>query len=183
MENSHAQSSQAPSLDQFRDLSWGAEQLLRIFLFRPFTVEQRKRIYSMGSIQILKTSAHAVIEGEPSRGLFLILNGQLSVYKRDSLTNDSHRLATLKAGDSFGELSLFDQSPRSATVSADTQSFLFSLEAERFEAFLDREGDAAKAMFYKNCATVLSDKIRILNADYIASQQLIWKYALRREKS
>lgn len=184
MEDPHvASQSQGPNLDQYRDLSWGAEELLRIFLFRPFSVEQRKRIYSMGNIQILKKSAHAVIEGEPSRGLFLILSGQLSVYKRDSLSNDSHRLATLKTGDSFGELSLFDQSPRSATVSADTQSFLFSLEAERFEAFLDREGDAAKALFYKNCASVLSDKIRILNADYIASQQLIWKYALRREKA
>lgn len=178
-----ASSNEAPNIDQYRDLAWGAEQLLRIFLFRPFSIEQRKRIYSMGSIQILKRSAHAVIEGEPSRGLFIILTGQLSVYKRDPMSNDSHRLASLKAGDSFGELSLFDQSPRSATVSADTPSFLFALEANTFEAYLQREGDAVKALFYKNCAAVLSEKLRILNADYIASQQLLWKYALRRDNA
>lgn len=171
-----------PQIDLYRDLDWGAEQLLAIFLFRTFSKEQRRRIWSLGSIQVVKKSAHAVIEGEPSRGLFLILGGQLSVYKRDTLTSDAHRLATLKSGDSFGELSLFDQAPRSATVSADAQSYLFTLEAGLFETFLDREGDPAKAQFYKNCATVLSEKFRILNTDYISSQQLLWKYALRKTK-
>ncbi len=174
-------SSEAPNIDQYRDLNWGADQLLRIFLFKPFNLDQRKRIYSMGSIQIIKKSAHAVIEGEPTRGLFIILSGQLSVYKRDPMSNESHRLASLKAGDSFGELSLFDQSPRSATVSAESPAFLFSLEAESFESFLHKEGEAVKAYFYRSCAAVLSEKLRILNADYITSQQLLWKYALRRD--
>ncbi len=171
-----------PQIDVYRDLDWGAEQLLSIFLFRPFTLEQRRRIWSLGSIQVIKKAAHAVIEGEPSRGLFLILGGQLSVYKRDSLNNDAHRLATLKSGDSFGELSLFDESPRSATVSADAQSYLFTLDAELFESFLQREGDTVKASFYRNCASILSEKFRILNTDYISSQQLLWKYALRKTK-
>lgn len=178
--NDIAPNHEAANIDQYRDLNWGAEQLLRIFLFKPFTVEQRKRIYSMGSIQIIKRSAHAVIEGEPTRGLFIILSGQLSVYKRDPMSNESHRLASLKSGDSFGELSLFDQAPRSATVSAESPSFLFALEAQAFEAFLQKEGDAVKSSFYRNCAAVLSEKLRILNSDYIASQQLIWKYALRK---
>jgi CRP-like cAMP-binding protein len=171
-----------PQIDLYRDLDWGAEQLLSISLFRPFNLDQRRRIWSLGSIQVIKKAAHAVIEGEPSRGLFLILGGQLSVYKRDSLTADAHRLATLKSGDSFGELSLFDQAPRSATVSADSQAYLFTLEAEQFEAFLEREGDSAKALFYRNCAGVLSERFRVLNTDYISSQQLLWKYALRKVK-
>jgi hypothetical protein len=77
---------------------------------------------------------------------------------------------------------LFDQAPRSATVSADAQSYLFTLDATLFESFLDREGDLTKAQFYRNCATVLSEKFRVLNTDYISSQQLLWKYALRKAK-
>ncbi len=169
-----------PNIDTYRDLNWGAERLGSIFLFKPFSIEQKKKLWSLGAIQVIKKSAHAVIEGEPTRGLYIILGGQLSVYKRDAASNDAHRLAILRAGDSFGELSLFDQAPRSATVSADTTSYLFNLDAERFEQFLDREGETTKAMFYRNCAMNLSEKFRVLNADYISSQTLLWKYALRR---
>jgi hypothetical protein len=67
-------------------------------------------------------------------------------------------------------------------VSADAQAYLFTLEAGIFESFLEKEGDQTKAQFYKNCATVLSEKFRVLNTDYISSQQLLWKYALRKTK-
>lgn len=177
-----SQTHNIPNLDVYRDLDWGAEQLLSIFIFRPFNLEQRRKIYGLGSIQVIKKAAHAVIEGEPSRGLFLILGGQVSVLKRDSMNNDAHRLATLKAGESFGELSLFDNAPRSATVAADVQSYLFVLTAERFESFLEREGDSLKAQFYRNCSIVLSEKFRTLNNEYIVSQQMLWKYALRKSK-
>ena len=168
-------------VEQFRDPQWGAEQLQKIALFKSFDKNILRDIYKLGIIEAIKKSSHAVIEGEPSRGLYLILHGTLSVFKNDPTTGDSHRLATLEAGDSFGELSLFDQAPRSATVMADIFSYVFRLEAGKFESYLADAGDKLSAIFYKTCAVSMSERFRSLNADYITSQQLLWKYALRKE--
>lgn len=168
-------------IDKFNDPEWGSHQLRSISIFREFTQEELMEIYGRGEIRQLNPSAHAVIEGEASRGVYIILSGTVSVYKNDPSTGSVHRLARLEKGTSFGELSLFDSAPRSATVSADTTCYLFQLDAPSFEAYLDVSGDNAKARFYKKCAEDMSERFRILNSDYINSQQLLWKYALRRE--
>lgn len=166
---------------KFNDPSWGAEQLSSISLFKVFKHGFLEELYRIGSIQELKKGAHAVIEGEPTRGLYLVLYGNLSVYKNDPITGNSHRLATMEKAESFGELSLFDTAPRSATVMADTISYVFNLDAKRFEHFLRDSGAEVEAQFYKSCAVSMSEKFRTLNGEYIAAQQLLWKYALRKE--
>ena len=168
-------------LEQFRDPDWGSDRLLRISLFKNFDQNILRDIYKLGEVQSIRKANHAVIEGEPSRGLYLILHGSLSVYKNDPITGDSHRLATMEEGDSFGELSLFDDAPRSATVMADIFSYVFYLDADKFESFLQHAGAHIMAQFYKTCAVSMSEKFRTLNSEYITSQQLLWKYALRKE--
>ena len=64
-----------------------------------------------------------VREGEAGGGLFLILEGQATV------TVGSHERVSLGPGDYFGEISLLDDEPRSATVTANgplRALFLFS---------------------------------------------------------
>lgn len=165
-------------VEQFNDPVWGAERLKEIPLFKVFDVNQLQELYKLGKVDSLPRGSHAVIEGEPTRGLYLILHGSLSVFKSDSATGESHRLAAMEAGESFGELSLFDDAPRSATVMAELLSYTFSLDSANFEAFLEKSGPEVMAQFYKNCAVSLSEKFRTLNQEYINSQQLLWKYAL-----
>lgn len=179
--NSEYQALSNEAVENFRDPQWGAEQLQKIIIFKSFDSNTLREVYKLGAIEAIPRASHAVIEGEPSRGIYLILHGTLSVLKSDQTTGNTHRLASLEAGDSFGELSLFDQAPRSATVVADILSYVFHLEAEVFETFLQDSGDKLSAKFYKTCAISMSERFRSLNSDYITSQQLLWKYALRKE--
>ncbi len=56
-----------------------------------------------------------VREGEPAGDMMIVASGQAQVLKLGS-AGEQHEINRLEAGDSFGEMALFDRVPRSATV-------------------------------------------------------------------
>jgi CRP/FNR family transcriptional regulator, cyclic AMP receptor protein len=154
--------------------------LRKIALFKNFSEDELRKIYQRGELRVVQPQAYAIIEGEPSRGLYIIIQGNMSVFKNEKGSDKMHRIANLESMGSFGEMSLFDSAPRSTTIVAETQCFLFYIDADAFENFLNGQGDNAKYRFYKACAEDLSERFRAINADYITSQKLLWEHALRR---
>jgi CRP-like cAMP-binding protein len=70
-------------------------------------------------------------QGTIGREFFLIVDGQASVKR------NNRRIATLGAGQYFGELALLDRRPRSATVISDTDMRLLVLGQRQFNGVLD----------------------------------------------
>jgi CRP-like cAMP-binding protein len=70
-------------------------------------------------------------EGRQGHEFYLILDGQAAVRR------NGKKVATLGAGQYFGELSLLDKGPRSATVVADTDMRLLVLGQREFNGTLD----------------------------------------------
>lgn len=77
-------------------------------------------------------------EGGPGREFFAIADGTAKV------TLKKKKLAELGPGEFFGEMSLLDQGPRSATVTADTDMKLYALDARRFSTLLDKHPAVAR---------------------------------------
>jgi CRP/FNR family cyclic AMP-dependent transcriptional regulator len=71
-------------------------------------------------------------EGQPGNQFFVVLEGKAAVRRR------GRRIATLGGGDFFGEMSLLDGAPRSATVSAETDGVVLVMQRREFGALLDR---------------------------------------------
>ncbi len=65
-----------------------------------------------------KAGAEIIKEGSFSEAMFLILNGKVRVEKE--ISGRPRRIWYLAPGDCFGEMSLFDKLPRSASVYAET---------------------------------------------------------------
>ena len=70
-------------------------------------------------------------EGRQGHEFYLILDGQAAVRR------NGKKVATLGPGQYFGELSLLDKGPRSATVVADTDMRLLVLGQREFNGTLD----------------------------------------------
>jgi len=75
-------------------------------------------------------------QGERSNSLYIILEGRLKVYVADEEGRQA-LLAFLNKGDFFGELSLLDDEPRSASVMTVEPARLLCLTQDSFRRFID----------------------------------------------
>ena len=85
-----------------------------------------------------------VREGEQHGRVFLIESGQAQVVVKVNVggaEKQSPKLCTLNPGDIFGELSLFDDQPSSATIKAMTECHVYEFHAMRLRQFLDLHPD------------------------------------------
>jgi CRP/FNR family cyclic AMP-dependent transcriptional regulator len=81
-------------------------------------------------------------EGDPGDRLFVVLDGKVKI-SRASSDGRENLLAVLGPGEMFGELSLFDPGPRTATASAITESTLAALDHDDLRpVLLERPGVA-----------------------------------------
>ena len=106
----------------------------------------------------LKRGQVLVREGEAGEEMFVVLRGSMVISK--AVTGRVEQvLARIGPGDFFGEMSLFDRSPRSATVQADADATLLVLDREALRRLTEQNPRAAAAFFHA-LAQVFIERLR-----------------------
>jgi CRP-like cAMP-binding protein len=109
-------------------------------------------------------------EGDQADDMFVVLQGDIEVQKRSRHGKDS-RVAMLGPRDWFGEMSIVDVQPRSATVRAVSPARLLRIAAADLDA-LYRYDVKAYALVVLNLAREMSRRLRVADgilADLIAN--------------
>ncbi len=117
----------------------------RVPLFANLSQEQVDDLAVNVSKRKIKKGEDVVRQGHNSNALFLILSGRAHVVMTDNKGKEVI-LATLKAGDYIGEMSLIDNEPHSATVQADTQLDVLALGREDFTRCVTNNSAIAAAV-------------------------------------
>ena len=86
-----------------------------------------------------------VAEGEPSQSLYILLSGRAKVQRSDSEGKEVI-LAVLGSGDFFGEMSLIDEAPRSASVITLESCDFMAINKESFKSMLLQSNDMCMAV-------------------------------------
>jgi CRP-like cAMP-binding protein len=100
-------------------------------LFRPFDAAQRRDLMEMFKSKPFKKGDVILQQGKKGAGLFLLLNGKLSVVKEAD--GKEIELAELGPGDLFGEMSLLTNQPTTASVTCVTDCFVLRLSKRNFD--------------------------------------------------
>jgi CRP-like cAMP-binding protein len=105
--------------------------------------------------EVTHAAGHTVAaEGLGGMAFHYLLEGTASV------TKDGRELRTLGPGDYFGEISMIDGKPRSATVTATTPITVLAIPHRDFEAVLDKDADFARALLRTLCARLREAEAR-----------------------
>lgn len=115
----------------------------------------------------VETGALVVEEGARSQAMYVVVGGELEVVKRGAGAGDV-RVALFGPGDWFGDMSILDVQPRSATVRAVAPTILLEMNSEHVDRLLYRRDLKAYSLLIMNIARELSRRLRV--ADGIIAQ-------------
>ena len=143
------------------------ELLREIGLFGGLSEDSLERLRAALPVIQAQPGETLVSEDEVSAEMFVVISGELEVVKR-APDGGQVRVAMLGPSDWFGEMSVLDVQPRSASVRCLAPSLLLSMTPEHAEQLLYRLDVKDYALFVMNIARELSRRLRV--ADGILAQ-------------
>lgn len=103
----------------------------------------------VGQFEIVEAPARTVLfrEGEPGEHLYVVLAGKVKL-ARHSLDGREVLVAVMGPADQFGELSLFDPGPRTATATALTDARLAKLPKQELQDWVQTRPQIALQLLW-----------------------------------
>jgi CRP/FNR family transcriptional regulator, cyclic AMP receptor protein len=144
-----AEQAQAGATESSGDARIG--HLQRVPLFSGFNEDELRRVAELSRIFEAPVGTVITQIGEPGDSFFVIIDGMVAV--RTPVGAGSQ----LRPGDFFGEMSLVDGEPRSATIVATTDLRLLIVDRFHFWRLLDKTPDLTRRIL-----TILSRRVRHL---------------------
>lgn len=131
-------------------MSSTTEFLARVPLFSSCAPEEIDTI--AGAVQEKTFDAGQIIvtQGTPGQAFYMVIAGRVEILR------DSHSLGAFGPGDFFGEMSLLDQAPRSATIRAIDPTTCMMLSSWDFRSLLEKTPSIAVKLL-----EVLSRRLRV----------------------
>ncbi len=118
--------------------SYTRERLLRNLLatspfFQPLDNERREKLSRLFHSEVFQDGDVVLAQGEQSDNLYVVLSGIVSVSQQEE-SGEVIQIADLTCGDLFGEISMIQRCPTTATVTAAGRSVVLYLTRGDFDA-------------------------------------------------
>ncbi len=128
-----------------------------VALFRDVPPDELRMIVAMATTERFAKGEIVLFEGEATNDLLIVRAGKVEVY----VLRAEHKIHITELGPTsyFGEMSVFDDYPRSANVVAVSDVLAYRIDRDSFRAFL-RSNPAA---LFQMC-TVFSHRLRNTNS-------------------
>jgi CRP-like cAMP-binding protein len=104
-------------------------------LFKNVSAEKLMRLAEISQYAVYEKDTVISVQGEVSDQLYIVKKGNLKVVKSDTGSNEAV-ITVIKEGETYGEIGLFSQAPRSASAIASEFCELFIIKRGSFKKLL-----------------------------------------------
>jgi len=132
-----------------------------VSLFADMTRVHIRRLAEIGSYETYKPNESIFSEGDKGEKFYVLLGGAVRISRSVSGMGEE-ALAILKTGNHFGEMSLIDDSPRSADARCHKKCTLFVISKSDLEDLLFIDRDLAYELLW-NFVRTLTKRLRQTN--------------------
>ncbi|MBK8041104.1 MAG: cyclic nucleotide-binding domain-containing protein [Verrucomicrobiaceae bacterium] len=129
-------------------------------LLANFSAQELQQLASFGDSRTFQADDVVIRQGEDNDHLYLVLKGRLEVFQ--GVEGPDLSVAVLEAGDSLGEVSVFDPGPASALVKAMVESEVWLITRDSLDNLFAANPKVAYRLVSR-IATCLSKRLREMN--------------------
>jgi len=134
-------------------------------IFDSLSSRQLRKIHKLIHIRTFDEGEIVFRQGDPGVGMYIVRDGQVDVYNEYSDMTRS-RIAVLKTGDFFGEISLLNDSNRSATVVSVKSSTLLGLFRPDLFGVMDSDPKLGLSIIYR-ISQIVAERLRLSTMETI----------------
>jgi CRP/FNR family transcriptional regulator, cyclic AMP receptor protein len=150
-----------------KSMSERAEMLEKTPLSKEFSWRELEELSKYMNAEAFPKNTPIFEEGDKKAFMCIIFKGKVNILKESG--NENKLITSINSGRIFGEMSVIDGSPRSATAIASEDTILMVLTKQEFNKILD-EKPRMGAKILQKIATVMSQRLRETTgvlADYL----------------
>lgn len=152
------------------------ELLRKVEILSSLSPDETRLVLDSARSVTLDSGSLLFREGDRGRELFIVESGEIaiSIHLPDGVEKE---IDVVREGDFFGEMSIFDDEPRSATCTAKTPARLIALNRDEFFRVIEKHPDAAVKILYR-MLTITTRRLR--NTGEFVADTVRWGEEARR---
>jgi CRP-like cAMP-binding protein len=132
----------------------------RLEFFKDFSLQEQKKVVDFRThLYVYEKDEYLIKDGSEDTSFFILLKGSVDVFKKTK----EHPLASLSAGNSFGEIAFLTGSKRTANVIAKETVIVLKVDRSMF----DRLDNNLKDKFKDNFIKKLIERLNQMNNAFV----------------
>lgn len=136
-----------------------------------FEKEDRAELSAYGKFYTFRANETVIREGDAQNCLYLLINGMLHAVHK--VEDGATPIGTIKAGEWFGEVNIFDPQKASAAVISRDESHVWRISRQRLEEYLNNHPSFG-CLLLLGVSEVLARRTRELVNKLNATWELSW---------
>ncbi len=150
------------------------EILKMVPLFQQLDEQQLEQILTLCRKKSYKAQTVLFREREPGSCFYILLTGSVKIYTANA-SGGEKILSIIQPGENFGELSLIDGQPRSASAETIINSTLLTLSADHFMELMRSNFEIARTVMRELCSRLRKTNQHVYDLTFLDARTRVIK--------